>query len=491
MRPLDPDLAAAAAAREEGRLGDVLAPLERAAASTAPDPLHWQQVLEIGRQIGDDGLALVAARRLLAMSPKDPGRRAVVSDLLSENSQVRDALAISRKLLDENPRHPTLPIAIGNQLVRLGREDEALAMLRLSIRRAPGSALAWESLANLKTFRREDSEFLELERLARASDDRPGSAAFAYALAKAYDDVGDVDLAFQWFERANRRVLGGRVPRMDALFTEAREACAAFPAQRLAAGPHSDRPERPILVLGCPRSGTTLIERILATATGAVSGGELKLLRLACLGFSPPSPARVADFVHSSGGEALAWRRVADTYVGKLQTRFGHADGLIDKGLVNYLYAGALVLGLPQARILHMRRDPMDVGWSCFRRRFHQGLHWSYDFESIAAFMRVYESIMDYWKQNLPGRILTVEFEQLLSDPEGQTARIFEFAGLDRPDDWRSFHEKRGVILTSSRQQVRRPLHTDGVGAWRRYEKHLGPLEAALARYGVSRSPAQ
>lgn len=488
---MNPDLAAATAALAERRPGDALASLERAAAAEASDPLHWQRVLEVGRQLGDDDLALEAARRLLAMSPRDPARRAVVADLLSECGQVRDALGISRKLLDESPRHPTLPIAIGNQLVRLGREDEALAMLRLAIRRAPGSALAWESLANLKTFRREDPEFLELERLARASPDRPESAAFAYALAKAYEDVGDIDLAFQWFERGSRRVLGGRVPRLDALFTEAGEACAAFPVQRLAAGPRSDRPERPILVLGCPRSGTTLIERILATAPGAVSGGELKLLRLACLGFSPPSPARVADFVRSSGGEASAWRRVADTYIGKLQSRFGHADGLIDKGLVNYLYVGALALGLPQARILHMRRDPMDVGWSCFRRRFHQGLHWSYGFESIAGFMRVYEGIMDYWKQNLPGRILTVEFEQLLSDPEGQTARIFEFAGLDRPDDWRSFHEKRGVVLTSSRQQVRRPLHTDGIGAWRRYEKHLGPLKDALARYGVARSPAQ
>ena len=403
---------------------------------------------------------------------------------------MREALAVSRKLLDENPRHPTLPIAIANQLVRLGREDEALSMLRLAIRRAPQSAVAWESLADLRTFRREDPEFVELERLARASDDRPESAGFAYALAKAYDDVGEVDQAFQWLARGSRRVLDGRVPRLENLFTEAAAACAAFPRQRLEASPHSDRPERPILVLGCPRSGTTLIERILATAPGAASGGELKLLRLACLGFSPPSPERVADFVRSSGGEASAWRRAADTYVGKLQNRFGHADGLIDKGLVNYLYVGALALGLPQARILYMRRDPMDVGWSCYRRRFHQGLHWSYDFESIAAFMRVYEGIMDYWKQNLPGRILTVEFEQLLSDPEGQTARIFEFAGLDRPDDWRSFHEKRGVVLTSSRQQVRRPLHTDGVGAWRRYEQHLGPLEAALARYGVARSPA-
>lgn len=486
---MNPDLAAAAAALNERRLADILAPLERAAATESADPAHWQGIVDIARKIGDDDLALVAASRLLAMSPKDLARRALVADLYSECGQARESLGISRRLLEENPRHPALPIAVGSQLGRLGREEEALSMLRLAIRRTPQSAIAWENLANLRTFRREDPEFAELERLARASGDRPETAGFAYALAKAYDDVGDHDLAFPWFARGSRRVLGGRVPRMDGLFKEADEACAAFPPERLAAGTHGDRPERPILVLGCPRSGTTLIERILATAPGAVSGGELKLLRLACLGFSPPAPERVSDFVRSCGGEADAWRRVATTYVGKLQNRFGRADGVIDKGLVNYLYTGALALGLPQARILHMRRDPMDVAWSCFRRRFHQGLHWSYDFESIAAFLRVYERIVDYWKQHLPGRILTVEFERLVSDPESETARIFEFAGLERPADWRSFHEKRNVVLTSSHRQVRRPLNADGIGAWRRYEQHLGPLRLALDRYGVR--PAQ
>jgi hypothetical protein len=486
---MNPDLEAAAAALAERRPGDVLGPLERAAALESADPVHWQRLFEIARQIGDDDLALGAARRLLAMSPKDPARRSRVADLLSDTGEVREALAISRKLLEENPRHPMLPVAIGSQLSRLGREDEALRSLRLAIRRSPESAVAWETLANLRTFRSGDPELAELERLARVSGDRAETAGFAYALGKACDDVGDVDSAFEWFARGSRRVLGGRVPHMEALFKEAAEVCAAFPPQRLAAGAPGDRAERPILVLGCPRSGTTLMERILATAPGTASGGELKLLRLACLGFSPPSPARVEEFVRSSGGEAPAWGRVADTYVSKLRNRFGRADGVIDKGLVNYLYVGALALGLPQARIVHMRRDPMDVGWSCFRRRFHEGLHWSYDFDSIAAFLRVYEGIVGYWKRNLPGRILTVEFEQLLSDPESETARIFEFAGLERPSDWRSFHEQRGVVLTSSQQQVRRPLSAEGVGAWRRYEKHLGPLKEALRRYGVPGAP--
>jgi hypothetical protein len=469
----------------ERRIADALMSLERAAAATTGDSLYWQRVREAAGRIGDEDIALVAARRLLAMAPKDPASRARVADLLSETGAVREALSISQKLLQEQPQHPMLPLVIGIQLGRLGREEEALRSLRLAIRRTPESALAWENLANLRVFRPGDPELAELEKLARMSSDVPETAGFAYALAKAYDDIGDVDRAFEWFARGSARVLGNRVPRMESLFKEADDVRTAFSPDRLTRGTGEDRPERPIVVIGCPRSGTTLLERILATAPGATSGGELKLLHLACLDFSPPSPDRVANYVRSSGGEIAAWRRVADTYVRKLTRRFSGADGVVDKGLVNYLYVGALALALPKARIVWIRRDPMDVAWSCFRRRFHEGLAWSYRFDSIAAFLRVYQDISAYWERTLPGRILTVDFERLVSSSETETERIFEFAGLQRPADWSSFHDKRGVVLTASQLQVRRPLNSDGIGAWRRYEKHLGPLQDALRHYGL------
>jgi tetratricopeptide (TPR) repeat protein len=483
---VNPDLEAASAALAQERLGDVLAPLERAVASGAPtDAAHWQGVLEIAGRIGDDDLALLAARRLLALAPRDVQRRALVLDRLAEVGAVREALAIARKLETERPTDPMLPVASGICLARLGREEEAIRSLRLAIRRAPQSSLAWERLASLRTFRPLDPELAELERLAAATGERPEGAAFAYALAKAYDDIDDVDRAYAWFARGAAGVLGGRRPRMERLFAEAAEVRNAFPPERLQSGSATGRPERPILIIGCARSGTTLLERILASSPAAISAGELKMLHLACLGFSPPSPASIGNFVQACGGELAAWQRVAETYVGKLVRRFGRADGVIDKGLVNYLYVGALAQALPQARIIHVRRDPMDVAWSCFRRLFDNGLAWSYDFESIAAFIRVYADVAAYWKQVLPGRILSVDFERLVAEPEAETARVFDFVGIERPPDWRSFHEKRGVVLTSSLQQVRRPLSADGVGAWRRYAAHLGALEDALARQGL------
>lgn len=471
-------------ALEQSRFGEVVPALERAAAG-APDAWQWQRIAEVAGRIGDDDIAIRAVRQLVANTPRDLRRRVALRELLGEAGATREALALARKLAEEYPADPLMHVAVAVLEGRLGREDEALRTLRATLRKMPDLLIGWEILANLKTFHAGDPELAQLEALVLRSPARPETAGIAYALGKAYDDVGAIDRAFALFAHGSARVLDNRVPRLDSLFQEAADVRAAFTAERIAAGQNTDRPERPILVLGCPRSGTTLVERMLAASPEVHSGGELKLLRLACLGFTPPSPERVAAFVEASGSEPAAWQRVADTYVGRLQQRFGTADATVDKALVNYLYVGAIAMGLPEARIIHVRRDPMDVAWSCFRRRFHQGLAWSYHFESIAAFLRVYQDTLDHWNAVLPGRILTVDYEQLVSDADAQTARMFGFVGVPRPGDWRAFHEKKASVITASQLQVRRPLYTEGVGAWRRYAAHLAPLRDVLLRHGV------
>lgn len=483
----NPDLEAARAALAEGRLGAVLSLLERSAEGDTRDAAHWQALVDVALRIGDDDLALAAVRRLRALVPKDPGSRMLEVRLLGEIGAVSEALRLARRLEAESPADASLPLITGTCFAQMGRTNEAIAALHRALRRAPESPLAWETLAGLKDFAPGDPDLEALERLATQSGDEPGNAGLAYALAKAYDDLGATDRAYTWFMRGAHRVLGGRMPRSDGLFAQAAAVRAAFPPGRLSTAAITDRSERPLLVVGCPRSGTTLLERILASSPEVSSGGELKMLRLACLAFTPPTPAGVDVYVHACGGELEAWRRVGETYVRKLARRFGRADAVVDKGLVNYLYVGALAMALPMARIIHVRRDPMDVAWSCFRRRFHQGLAWSYHFESIAAFIRVYEDMIAYWTEQLPWRVLTIEYEELVRNADAVTARLFENVDIERPTDWRTFNEKAGVVHTSSQLQVRRPLNPDGIGAWRRYERHLAPMQAALERHGLTR----
>ncbi len=484
---LNPDLVAATSALTEGRVGQVLPLLERAAAITGADAEHWQGVMATAGRLGDDDLALAAAGKLRALATRNDNVKAAVMHYLGETGHVRDALTLARKLESDHPTDARWPLAVATHLARTGREDDAVRSLRRAVRLAPASGLAWEMLAGLKTFATGDADLASLEQAAAAIKDPVQAAPFAYALAKAYDDLGDVDRAFTFYQRGAAMMLGGRAPRMDSFFAQIEAVRSAFPTARLAPGNATTRTERPILIIGCPRSGTTLLERVLATSPDIASGGELKMLRLACLGFSPPSPAAVDAFVASAGGETAAWQQVADTYVRKLTARFGRADNVIDKGLVNYLYVGALALALPQARIIHVRRNPLDVAWSCYRRRFHDGLAWSYNFESIAAFMRGYAEICMFWKDALPERILAIDFEHLVLDPDTETARVFNFLGLERPESWRSFHERSDAVLTASQLQVRKPLNPSGIGVWKRYERHLGPLADALMKFGVMR----
>jgi len=474
-------------ALNEGRIGAALPLLERAAAIPAADAEHWQGVMATAGRLGDDDLALAAARKLRALATRNDNVKAAVMHYLGETGHVRDALTIARSLESDHPTDARWPLAVATQLARTGREDDAVRSLHRAVRLAPTSGLAWEMLAGLQTFAPGDADLERLEQAAAAIKDPVQAAPFAYALAKAYDDLGDVDRAFTFYERGAAMMLGGRAPRMDSFFAQIEAVRSAFATTRLVPGNATTRTERPILIIGCPRSGTTLLERMLATSPDIASGGELKMLRLACLGFSPPSPAAVDTFVAGAGGETSAWQLVADTYVRKLTARFGRADNVVDKGLVNYLYVGALALALPQAKFIHVRRNPLDVAWSCYRRRFHDGLAWSYNFESIAAFMRGYAEIGMFWKNALPERILAIDYEHLVLDPDTETARVFGFLGLERPENWRAFHERSDAVLTSSQLQVRKPLNPSGIGAWKRYERHLGPMVDALVKFGVLR----
>ena len=486
---LSPDLSAAATAFSEKRLGDVPELLERAARVSGGDAAHWKGVMGLATKIGDDDLALVAATKWRAAAPKDQAAQAAQMHLLGETGAVRNALAIARKLESDHPTDARWPLTVGTHLVRIGREGEAVAALHRSVRRAPNSPIAWEILAGLKTFRSDDPDLRALEQAAATVRDPAQGASFAYALGKACDDLGEFDRAFRYFERGAAMMLQGRPPRMDGFFAQIAEARAAFPPSRLTTATATQRTERPILVVGVPRSGTTLLERILATSPTVTSAGELKMLRLACLGFSPPSPARIDAFVERCGGEREAWERVAEGYVTRLVGRFGKANHVVDKGLVNYLYLGALAQALPHAKVIHVRRNPLDVAWSCFRHRFHDGLAWSYNFDSIAAFLRGYAEMCQHWKETLPDRILTVDFERLVLESETETQRIFEFLELERPADWQAFHRKSAAVLTSSQLQVRRPLNAEGIGAWKRYEHYLAPMVEALVRFGLLRKP--
>lgn len=487
MRTTDAQAAFAQArsAFAAGRAADALAELERAAAARADAPAtHWAGVAKLARELGDDDLALLAGRRLLASAPDDRTRRILVMELAADTGAAEEAVAMGQALAADAPSDPIPPFSVGINLSRLGKAEEAIEAFRRSLALMPACAPAWEQIALLKRFSSDaDPDIAAMEKLAAALAGKPDAALMHYALGKSYDDLGDIDRAFDCFARGAALIAGPRAPRLAPLLAQSDDVRAAFPS------PQPELPEArthaPILIIGNARSGTTLVERILATHPALIGGGELKMLRLACLSFSTPTPAAVAAYVKRAGGERGAWTQVRQVYLARLRARFGRDEGVVDKGLINFLYAGAFARAFPQGRIIHVMRDAMDVAWSCFRTRFRDGLLWSYHVDALAAFMRVYRDLASHWLSLYPERVTTVDYERLVSAPDAETARLFAWLGLETPADWRGFSEARSPVLTASLMQVRRPIYADAMGSWRRYGAKLGPLRDALGRQGL------
>lgn len=461
------------------RPADALAALEQAAAAPRGSARHWAGVAQLAHRLGDDDLALAAARRLLAGAPADRVRRTLVMELTAETGRAEDAVTMARALERDAGPDPIPALSLGINLARLGRGEEAIAALRRALSIAPDLAVAWEQIALIKRFTPGDADIGAMEAAAQRAKTPLDRAIFAYALGKARDDIGDVDSAFAAFSLGAGLIAGPGSPNLTGLRTQAHEVPAAFPQPEHG----SDATSAPILIIGNARSGTTLVERILAVDPTLTAGGELKALRLACQRFPAPSPPAVESATAKSGGRRALWNAVGRAYLSRVAARFGDAR-VVDKSLINFLYAGAFLAAFPKGRVIWVRRDPLDVAWSCFRTRFRDGLLWSYRFDALAAFMRVYRDIASHWAALYPDRVYALDYEALIAKPDLEATRLFAFIGRPIPD-WRSFTEHKGAVLTASFMQVRQPLNDRSIGAAHRYGAHLDPLRVALAHEGL------
>jgi tetratricopeptide (TPR) repeat protein len=384
------------------------------------------------------------------------------------------------------PDDPDSHINLANALQEHGHLAQARDASARLLALHPTDAQAWSIHVGLKTFAAADPELDRMEALLAvpaASDEaqRDNRIVLEFALGKAWMDVGDVDRAFEHLSRANRlkRETFDYDVRGDA------QRLAAIPGgvdrlKPLLSGP-GDPSELPIFVVGMPRSGTTLVEQILASHPDVSAGGELAAFHHAVSdsGLSrrrPQSAMRsvepMTSFDPSTLGRAYL-HRVAPLAKGKRR--------LVDKLPGNFEYIGLIALALPNARIIHCRRDPRDVGLSCYATRFVSAKPYAYDLLELGQYYRAYAGLMDRWRAALPPRqILDVQYEDIVADLEGETRRLLAFCGLPWDEACLRFHETRRPVRTASVNQVRRQLYGDSCGRWRAYESHLRPLIDAL-----------
>jgi tetratricopeptide (TPR) repeat protein len=424
--------------------------------------------------------AIAQLEPLLAAEPENPAYRNLMAASLGLIGGEQRAIAIYDQLLADYPRQPKVQLNYAQALRTLGRHDEAVAAYRRCIALAPGLGAAYWGLANLKVAQLTLDEEAAIERALAAS----GAAAeervqLHYALGKALEDRGDYAASFAHYaEGANIRRAEGRydadettalVERSKTLFT------ADFFRARAGQGSSSDAP---IFIVGLPRSGSTLVEQILASHPAVEGTMELPDIGLMAsrLRATPGGYPEALAFLDADERNALGESYIATTAPHRRLVR----PFFTDKMPNNFQHIGLIQLVLPKARIVDVRRHPLASGFSAFKQHFAQGQSFSYDLGDIGRYYRDYVELMRHIDGVLPGRVIRVIYEDLVEDTEAQIRRLL--AACDLPFDAAclAFHENDRAVRTVSSEQVRRPIFREGLGRWRDYEPWLGPLKEAL-----------
>jgi Flp pilus assembly protein TadD len=383
------------------------------------------------------------------------------------------------KATKEHPDRIEGLLLLADAHLSAGENEEAESIFRRALELAPLNPGALNGIANARKQTAERNVLPGIEKaLGASTDDAGASRALHYAAAKSYIDLKDPDSAFSHLtaakspKRIDREQEASRLNRLKVLynpvFLKAREKLGV-----------QDR--TPVFIVGMPRSGTSLTEQIVSSHPQVFGAGELGYLHNIAnqLLYSLPTLDLYARKV--AGLTEATSRQLADYYLKKIRVFSSDATVITDKMPHNFLHIGLIALILPEARIIHCRRNPLDNCFSIYSNNFNERHAYAHDLADLGWYYRQYESLMDHWRSVLPHMILDVQYEELVDDLERQTRRILDFIGLPFDEACLDFQNNRRSVTTISRSQVRQPMYRTSIERWRPYEKHLGPLIAALA----------
>jgi predicted Zn-dependent protease len=423
--------------------------------------------------------------RLLAQHPRSMVYLELKAHGFRQLGRNDDALAIIDGLIAEHPEEEFVWVLYGTVQREMGNRDAAVAAFQKAIAVRPGSPSSYASLASLKTFRFDDHDFKAMrEQLALGSINGAERIQLEFALGAAFEYRREFSASFEHYARGNSlyratiyydpAFVTEKVERTRALFN------AQFLAERDSWG---SQQIDPIFIIGLPRSGSTLLEQMLSCHSQVEGTRELpdlpKLaLELVAQVEVPSQEVLFEKFAALRAEEvtAMAARYLQST---RGHRRLGRAR-FVDKLPGNWSLLGFLLLLFPRASIIDARRHPLGSGFSCYKQLFARGQQFTYDLGDVGLFSRDYISLMRFYDEILPGRILRVRYEQLVRDPESELRRLLDYCGLPFEEQCLRFHENPRTVTTISSEQVRQPLYTEGVDHWRNYEQWLGPLKSAL-----------
>jgi tetratricopeptide (TPR) repeat protein len=466
------------------------------------------------RELIDRAIALDATRaeyfaqlaRCLALLKLEPEARSAAhraEELGLESALTVDTVGVVYSRLGEHeravrcferavaaePANPSYRYNLAASLRFLGRFDAAEQAYEAAIAAAPNMYRAHSALADLKTQTPEANHIERLQALlAAVGENVDGELHLCHALAKESEDLGRYEQAFDYLLRGKakkRATLNYTIERDRTLFDSLGKLFDSGAAWATEAGCDTDEP---IFVVGMPRTGTTLVERILTSHAAVSSAGELQNFGI-CLKRAAATPSnQVLDEETLSRGMQVDPGALGRAYLESTRPVTGHVPHFVDKMPLNFFYIGFIHRALPKAKIVCLRRDPLDTCLSNFRQLFAVDFsyyNYAYDIEDTGRYYAMFDRLMAMWSRLLPGKILQLRYERLVEDQEGETRRLLSHCGLPWDPACLAFQNNAAPVATASAVQVRRGLNRDSIGRWRHYESRLGGLRAQLTRAGL------
>jgi tetratricopeptide (TPR) repeat protein len=473
-------LAALSLAADRGEDAERL--LRHALKQSAHHPLAWRGLGQALTRLGRLGEAEAAARRLIKIEPNNPQSWITIATVSTRLLRQEEALEAYQQAARLQPDEVRLRMSIGHVQKTLGRRADSEASYKAALEMDPGIAEAYWSLADLKNYTLSDAEVETMQRLLSSDKrERSNEAQLHFALGKAFEQREKYHDAFAHYARGNA------LRRLDAPFDIEQFECrtarirAFFDKEFFAKREGSGHPSQaPIFIVGLPRSGSTLLEQILASHSRVEGTMELPNILNITRQFDDMVAGR--DGYPETVGTAPdgVFTALGSRYLEETAPLRSGREHFTDKLPNNFSHVGLIHAILPNATIIDARRHPMDCCFSTFKQHFAEGQAFSYDLDDLGRYYRCYLSLMDHWDAVLPGKVLHLQHEDLVRDPEANIRRLLDHCGLPFEAACLNFHQTRRSVRTASAEQVRQPIYTSGVGYWRHFEKELQPLRQAL-----------